>query len=411
MPEGRQRGKKSSNVMSSKHLRMSNQMQLTPQERLLVALTQRPDVREGPPDASAVLAEPGLRRSFLQLARDLGVEGLALKGLRDALLPEQARQEFGERLEHLRRQAMVWDLEQERVLHLMSRRGITPMLLKGSALRHGIYNESVERSMGDLDLLVERESIESSMTALQDGGYVPETRISAHPFHHHLEHPRGFIVELHWGVSDASSFVLDEKLFLARATVDGVNHANLRVPSREDLLLHLVSQNEDDAFGLLRRIVDVDRIVAGSPSLDWTYVERSAHAAGLDVALAVSIRLAQLLLRTEAPTPVAHGLRLPILSRINLAMLQPVRRVLSSPSARRQADTEAFRFWCAGTWRGRTRRLRAALNSPGQGGDSTFRAGSGIARLTKLGLYQALVYAQSGAALLSAGGRRRLRFW
>ena len=389
---------------------MSSDSELTPLERLLVSLAQRPDIRESPEDANAVLGEPTFRASFLRLARELGVEGLVVKALRDVILAEQVKKELDERLEQLRREALLWDLELERVLHQMGRRGITPLLLKGSALRGRVYSESVERSMGDLDLLVEPQFIESSMIALLEGGYSPLT--ADHPFHHRLKHPRGFIVELHWRVSDAESgLVLDEKQVLARADVDGRRNAPVRVPSQEDLLLHVVSQNEDDGFGLLRRIVDVDRIVAASPSLDWAYVTRSARAADLDVVFAVTMRLAQLLLRADVPTDVANGMRLPTLSRINLAMLQPVRRVVSLPSARRPADLEAFRFWCARTWRGRQRRLRETLHSPERGSGPALPDGSGIARLTKLGLYQALVYAQSGAALLTRRGRRRLQFW
>ena len=389
---------------------MSSDSELTPTERLLVSLAQRTDVRESPQDANAVLAEPTLRAIFFRLARELGVEGLVVKVLRDLNLAEQAKKELDQRLEQLRREALIWDLELERVLNLMGRRGVTPLLLKGSALKRRVYDESVERSMGDLDLLVEPEFIESSMTALTEGGYSPLT--DDHPFHHQLTHARGFIVELHWRVSDdESGLVLDEERILARASVDGRGNVPVRIPSQEDLLLHLVSQNEGDAIGLLRRIVDVDRIVAASPNFDWAYVTRSASAAELDVVLSVTMRLAQLLLRTDVPADIANGLRLPILSRINLAMLQPVRRVVSLPSARRPADIEAFRFWCAQTWRGRKLRLRETFHSPEQGSAPALPDGSGIARLTKLGLYQALVYAQSGAALLTRRGRRRLQFW
>jgi hypothetical protein len=399
--------------------------------RLLVALTQRPAVRRIPDDASAVLAEPEWRASFLRLARELGVEGLALKALKttplaDSLPPDVARQ-LAERLEQLRRQALLWDLERDRVLHALKRREVTPVLLKGSALRERVYDDPTERSMGDLDLLVTREEVERSMDALREAGYASDSAevLDAYRlrhFHYLLTHPRGFIVELHWALTQPGSQVpLDEKRFLARAaTSSRRNNVPVRVPSAEELLLHVVSQNEDDAFGLLRRVVDLDRIVALSPRLDWPYVARAATDSGLDLVLAVSLRLAQVLLRTDVPSDLSRGTGLPILSRIHLALLDPVTWVVSLPSERRAAAFDAVRLWCAGTWRARARRVRETMRGSRSvapvvdGAEVPHRwrvADSGAVRAAKLGIYHLLVYWRSGLSLVSRSGRRRLRFW
>jgi hypothetical protein len=238
-----------------------------------------------------------------------------------------------------------------------------------------------------------------------------------------MKHRRGFIVELHWGLTDPGSSVpLNEQQFIARASTHrrGTSVA-VRVPSPEDLLLHTVSQNEDDAFGLLRRIVDIDRIVALSPRLDWPYVARSARDSGLDVVLAVSLRLAQVLLRTDVPAELSRGHGLPILARLHLAMMDPVGWVVSLPSERRAVAGEAMKLWCAQTWsarKGRAAEMLRGAQTWGKVADGT-EPPRGIARVTdsravratKVGTYHLLVYWRSSLALASSSGRRRLRFW
>ena len=398
--------------------------------RVLVSLAQRAGVRSGLADAAAVLADPAEHNSFLRLARELGVEGLVLNALKTSLpggsLPADMARDLNSRLEQLRRQALLWDLERDRVLHVLARRGITPLLLKGSALRELVYDDATERSMGDLDLLVTPEEIEPSMAALRDAGYVSKSAelLDAYRlrhFHHLLTHPRGFIVELHWALTEPGSRVpLDERQFFARAsTSNGRNKMPVRVPSMEDLLVHVVSQNDEDAFGLLRRIVDVDRIVARSPRLDWPYVTQAAREAGLDLALAMSLRLAELLLRTDVPSELSHGIGIPIVSRVHVAMLDPVAWVTSLPSERRPTAFDAFRLWCASTWSTRARRVAETMR-----GSQPFativddaevphrhEGGGGTLRITKLGIYHLFVYWRSSLALASPAGRRRLRFW
>jgi hypothetical protein len=405
----------------------------TPSHALLVNLTRRAAARGELDSTGTALSDPDTRAAFLRLARELGVEGLALTTLKASRLagslPPNVAHELDTRLEQLRRHALLWELERDRVLHVLGRQGITPLLLKGSALRERVYDDPTERSMGDLDLLVATEELASSVSALRQAGYTSESEelmdaYRRHHFHYLMRHPRGFIVELHWGLTGpASSVPLNDKQFVARASTSmRGNNLAVRVPSPEDLLLHTVSQNEDDAFGLLRRIVDIDRIVARSTQLDWQYVERTARESGLDLVLAVSLRLAEVLLRTDVPSHLSRGAGLPVLSRLHLAMLNPAAWVVSLPSERQDSANHAFRMWCARTWSARAQRaaetLRGAQSVAMLADDGEPRpprgwraAGSGAVRATKLALYHLLLYGRSSLALASAAGRRQLRFW
>jgi hypothetical protein len=369
--------------------------------------------------------------SLLRLAQELGVEGLALNTLKKTRLtdslPAEAANQLNARLEQLRREAMLWDLERDRVIHVLARQGVTPVLLKGSALRERVYGDPTERSMGDLDLLVAPEELDRSVAALREAGYAPDReewieKYRQHHFHQVMNHPRGFIVELHWALTDPGSRVpLDEKEFNRRSTIsDRGKNVPVRVPSPEDLIVHTVSQNEDDAFGLLRRIVDIDRIVASSPNVDWDYVARAAHNARLDVVLGVSLRAAQLLLRTDIPAELSRGSGLPTMARMHVAMMDPISWILSLPSERRAVAFEAIRLWCASTWSARAAKAAATVRGeslamvfagePRQHGRLGIASG-GLVRASKLGAYHLLMYWRSGLALASASGRRRLRFW
>lgn len=400
-------------------------------QRLLVWLSQRADVRGDLGDGLAVLAAPADRASFLQLARELGIEGLVLgaietSGLVGSLAAVVVR-EVNTRLDQLKRQALLWDLERDRVLHALNRHRITPLLLKGSALREHVYDEATDRSMGDLDLLVAPDEIDRSMAALREAGYRPESEqlqaaYREHHFHYVLNHPRGFVVELHWGLTQPGSAVpLDAKQFLARAMTSGRGaNVPVRVPSPEDLLLHTVSQNEDDGFGLLRRIVDIDRIVARSPRLDWSYLARTARESHLDVVLRVSLRLASVLLRTDVPRELTGGAGLPMLSRLHLAMLDPAAWVVSLPSKRRAVACDTVRLWCAQSWNAWAHRVADTLRGAqtvamvaDDSGGSRRRpvAESTAVRAAKLGGYHLVLYWRSALALASESGRRRLQFW
>ena len=343
--------------------------------------------------------------------------------------PTVVVRELEARWDLLRRQAILWDLERERVLHALHRKGVTPVLLKGSALREVVYQDPVERSMGDLDLLVSPSEIEDAMTALRSAGYAsdsPEVLAAyrQHHFHYLLTHPPGFIVELHWALSEPDSHKgLSTQEFFARSiTLRRGNSLAVRVPSSEDLLLHVVSQNSDDAFGLLRRVADLDRILSLSPQLDWNYVGGSAKKAGLDMVLAVSLRLTELLLGTKVPASFAAGLRLPWFSRINIALLQPASWVVSPLSNRRPSAVEVLQLWSA---RPLSHHLRL-ITSPAWGTNPVAEVIAGIRpsrkvtvrsalavmlRLAKLAAYQLQVYSRSGLALATRAGRNRLRFW
>jgi hypothetical protein len=91
------------------------------------------------------------------------------------------------------------------------------------------------------------------------------------------------------------------------------------------MLLHLVLQNVQEGFTRLGRIVDIDRIVASTPWLDWNALSAEAREGNLEPALALSLHLARQLLGTPTPPAVLVALRPGAASRFHLAALHALR--------------------------------------------------------------------------------------
>jgi len=403
---------------------------LAPPERLLVKLAGRDGVRASLADDRAVIEDPSTRARLIRLAMEHGIHGLVLRALvRSPLmgtLSLEIAQELTVEWNRLRRQAALWDLERDRLLSRLEREGLTPVILKGGALRETAYGEPAERSLGDLDLLVSPAQLEQAQAALERAGYRTvgtEAMIEAYRLHHFdipFAHANGFVVEIHWALSRARlGFQLDERAFLSRAVSrPRASGVALRVPSAEDMILHLASQNEEDAFGRLRRLVDLDRVVASTPQLDWAYLGEAARQGGVQTFTALSLRLAQLILDTPLPVGFVEGLAPSRLSRLNLTLLRPVSWVISEPARRSAAAGEVLLFWTTVGWRNRLRRylvvawpeadpLAWMWERPAQNRRPPRR----VWPLVKLVGYQLLVYGRGLAAALTTSGRRHLRFW
>jgi hypothetical protein len=333
-------------------------------------------------------------------------------------LPDAIRESLSASLRQLRQQAAVWDLERDRLLSLLARRGLYPILLKGAALRDFAYDEPAERWMGDLDLLFHPDELDAALETLYAAGYhspyAPEAMAiyRAHHFHFHLEHPRGFIVEVHWGLQRprASYSIESEGFRSGSAEREGPQGRMLRVPSSEDMVLHLIGQSHDDAFDRLVRLADLDRVITRSSSFDWDHLGSAAREAGLRTALAVSLRLTQLLLGTPIPAGIVESLQVRLPTRLHLALLRPVSFLLDQRARKRVVAAAAFRFW-ATDGRRRLGRVRNMLKERPDPLSSVWDDVPREPALLKFAAFQGLIYLEALQAALAAHGVEKVRFW
>jgi hypothetical protein len=399
-------------------------------ERILLDLCRS----ASPPDQETPFqVEGGMAslRALERLAIRHGVQGLVYSRLverlprddRSAALREVAE----DGLSRLRRQTSFRDMEQDRVLRGLAGAGIQPLVLKGGALRRTVFTP-LERTMGDLDILVEPDEVEPVLEALGSLGYRserPEATRALYRDRHHEErvtHPMGFLTEVHWGLTRPGKAIqLDPAGFRERSvTVETPGSPPLRIPCADDMLVHTVSQIEQESVRGFRRLVDLDRIAA-TPALDWDRVERHAAEAGLSGFLSVSIRLANVLLGTEAPVDMLDGSILSRRARRAVASLQPVRRLLDEPGAGEAIEFYLFRLWCMEpahrrTWLRRSmsrdadplRRVWEDPDSPGEAGPV---GTTGPTFLLKLAAYQSILVGRTLWNHLTASAGADAGFW
>jgi len=375
---------------------------LDPLERLLVGLCRRDSGAEIGAAELAQLASKSFRSRLSMLASRHRVAGLVLVALQshpswsqmppavaqDLLCPEAAGE--GESAAD-RPQSFEWLLsrsrgkeqELERLLGLIRSEQLDALVLKGPALCRSVYRHPVERRYADFDLLFPVEQVDRAIEAVSAAGYTfpfsPEKRIGYRQLHFHLLLRRQglFRTEVHWGLSKANSpFQLDPEAFLRRAvTTCRAQQTTMRIPCPEHLLLHLAHENLRDSFSRFGRIVDLDRILASAPGLDWDYTLAQARQGGLQSLLGLCLELARGLLATAVPPDVLASLRPGVGTRIHLRLMRP------APSLMRRRLREAgaassLQLWLAAGWRRRWPFLFRMLSGRQSARDWIFREAS-----------------------------------
>jgi hypothetical protein len=144
--------------------------------------------------------------------------------------------------------------------------------------------------------------------------------------------------------------VLGRSLMLERS-----GEPAMRIPSPEDMVLHLASQETEDWFSTIRRLVDIDRVVRAEASFDWAYLRAAATECRMGPVLGFALQLARRLLSTPIPAGFVAGLGLSRPARFHLELLDPAQAVLSGYSRRRATAPRYLAVWLspdrAAQWR------------------------------------------------------------
>lgn len=398
---------------------------------LITTLCRRPVAAQPSAVPIARLADQDFLVAFHVLATKHGVLGLALTTLeahpQSRSMGEAQLRKALAPLRVLRRQALLWDIERDRVLGVLALHDLPVVVLKGGALREYAFANSVDRQLGDLDLLLDQTLVDRAAAVLADSGYrLPSSDaviqgFSEHHFHLPLSHPGGFEVELHWALnSPHESFTLDSAGFMARAVTMARPQGKLVMPSPEDMLLHLASQNTEDGFSRLRRMVDVDRIVARG-EIDWDLLQQGARKSGLEVVLGLTLRLGQLLLGTGVPDGLIDSLGISKIARLHLALLSPTSWLPAATGPRHHLGGLAMTVWSTTPNRqaGRWRLLWAGEAEPlawlwkGKEQPEAPQSGllAGPVLVVRLVVYHVWIWVWGTTRLATPAGRRQLSFW
>lgn len=380
----------------------------------------------------AILDDPERRTDFFVLAGRHYLHGLVLARL--AALAPTRRQDAALRdlahdsLRRLRAEARIWDLERDRLIRVLEERGLGPLVLKGAALRLTTYAEPAHRPIGDLDILVPRDDVTPARETLGRMGYhIPYSADQIRALeqqHFHLRFKREpFVLELHWELNSAQApYRLDPASFLSRSRIRSrPGMTDIRVPSPEDMVLHMVAQNVDSQTRL-GRLVDIDRVIETAREFDWEYLRDTAGAAGLLIMLAVDLRLCRTLLETTLPPEYVARLEVPRLNRWHMALMRPTTWPFADES-QRPAAHQLKRLWGRIECRERFDWVRGVLSDRRDPlvwiwdedkqarGRSAPSLRHGITVFLKLIVYQCWLYARGAGLLLTRSGRRELTFF
>ena len=332
---------------------------------LLIAACRR-DAADGLRAHSAALGEPAALRPFLDFAQRHGVAGLALASLERSgsleSLPTDQRTSARDSLKRLRLHAAVLLLERDHILSALADEGLRPVVLKGAGLASSVFQEPAERDYGDIDLLLAHGEVDTAIRALGEKGYAnpnsadAEQSYRAHHFHIGIQRPGATIVELHWGlVRRIEPFLLDADAFMRRsvqidqaaagARFTSATAVPLRLPSAEHALLHIVVECVRGSFSRLKWLVDVDRIVAAAPNMDWDFVVESARLGNLLPSTAFALEMSCDLLGTSVPGAVRRRMRPGRSTRTHLSLLRPPEFMMRQRGRTRSSSADLLQLW------------------------------------------------------------------
>ncbi|HSE53703.1 MAG TPA: nucleotidyltransferase family protein [Gemmatimonadales bacterium] len=401
---------------------------LTPPAEALLLLV-RHDAGSRPGDRlPELLAGEEARSALHSLATRHGVLGTVLGGLHaaslhDPVLASHSRTLLAQR-PLIRKQAAMWDLERDRLLRLLDARGLRPMTLKGAALRVSAYADSAQRNFGDVDLLLPESDIDRAASALVAAGYdlgdqAAVARYRRDHFHYRLTNPSGFQVELHWALlPPGSAMGLSPERLLGRSLMlERSGEPAMRIPSAEDMVLHLASQETEDWFSTIRRLVDIDRVVRAEAAFDWGYLRSAATECRMGPVLGFALQLSRRLLATPIPADFIAGLGLSRAARFHLELLDPARAVLTGYSRRRATAPRYLAVWLSPDRSARWRTLRDiatdrfdsfTARAPERAVATPLR---GMVILAKLATFWIGLYLRRGVAVVLQSSLGHRGFW
>ncbi len=267
----------------------------------------------GPPPSADLLAA-GLHDAEtlgmdLILLRWMARQGRPCPALESSLARRKAAVAFRQ---------LQWRPKIEEAVLALRRIGIETMALKGLAQSLTLYGMDALREMRDVDLLVPAEREAEARAALDRLGFVASRPGQEAGFrgHHHgppqVDPGSRLVVELHREV--VPDRVLARSLtagFWSRAETVSFAGGTLRVPCREDRLLHLCLHMRLHRYlGCLRDALEIALLIEDDAiPWDWGKMERLARAGDAVSTLGLGLRLSVLAFRAPVPAEFLRHLR------------------------------------------------------------------------------------------------------
>ena len=268
-------------------------------------------------------------------------------------LPERVAKRVEELLRFLKRRDSILSLEISRLLPALAGAGFRVVLLKGAALARTAYDRSEHRLSSDVDILVERGSLDDVCDLLarldyrQAAGRNHPSFYEQHHFHRILSGPAGMTLEVHWNLSRPDNyFQFDLDGFFGRSREIDRDGIRVQVPADIDQLLHATCQALEAGYSDIRRVIDAALLLRNGAG-DDPLLPQLARSQGLATALWGLLQVQQELSGMPVSADLERSVRPEAFVRRCLDSLALPERALDSDARRRAALAEWILFLCS----------------------------------------------------------------
>lgn len=213
---------------------------------------------------------------------------------------------------HLLQYNIAMSAELLRIMALFDTHKIRALAFKGPVLSQFAYGDISLRQYGDLDILIEKESLTKVITLMREHGYDLEIELSKESLDTFYScvnviglHKGPIRIEIHWELLSAN-YAIDWKsttLWKQHGSVS-INHRSIPTLAFDDHLIYLAIHGSKHMFERLEWISDIDRVIRSQHDINWRRLSAKAEALGVKRMLLLSLALAQRFFQLELPLSV-----------------------------------------------------------------------------------------------------------
>jgi len=232
------------------------------------------------------------------------LEGRPMPGAAAAILADARRSAEQQQVQAL------WEAEMAR--RALAPLGVPVVLLKGTAFAAAKLPPSIGRSIGDLDILVPRESLDAVEAALIAAGW-KWVKDDAYTLHYYkqwmhelpplIHRERDRMIDVHHTILPLTARPTPDAAALIADSV--ALESGLRILSPADIIVHAAVHlfADGDLAGGLRNLWDIDRLLRSSDAHAgfWSALAARAERHGVTAAVAHAARQANALYATPIP--------------------------------------------------------------------------------------------------------------
>jgi hypothetical protein len=165
-----------------------------------------------------------------------------------------------------------------RILKALEFHNMQALAFKGPTLSQFLYGDVVSRQYGDLDILIDKDSLEDSIQVLEEYGYRPYNDLTIGQLEamQNISHDFALVnkdnkvlLELHWRLFSNEYFVNENKInYSSNFSFIEINGYPCRSLATEELLMYLAVHGAKHQWERLGWLLDV-AVILQNKKIDW----------------------------------------------------------------------------------------------------------------------------------------------